>query len=363
MSSLTAGIIGLPNVGKSTLFNILLDKIQAQSSNFPFTTIDPNTGVVPVPDSRLTDLARIIQKETGANPPKVPAAIHITDIAGLVKGAHKGEGLGNTFLSHIRQVDVVIHVVRVFEDSTVVRVGQNPTEDILAIHTELALKDIDSLEKSLAKIKKRHDPDSQTKKQLILKLIRRLSGSATLDLAGFSDKEKPLIRDFFLLSAKPVIYLFNLSESQLSNTDLLSQLQKAANPHPALFACLKTEQELIGLSKQEKLDYLNLLNQSVSSVDKLIQLTYQKLGLISFFTAGIKEVRAWSIKIRTPAVQAAGVIHSDFQQNFIKAKIIPFPDFVKFEGWAKAKQHGKIRFEGKNYLIQDGDVVEFIVNK
>ncbi len=356
-----AGIIGLPNVGKSTLFNILLDKTAAASSNFPFTTIEPNTGVVPVPDERLERLADVIESQKGKRPPIVYSRVTIVDIAGLVRGAHKGEGLGNMFLSHIREVDVVVHVVRVFDDPNIVRVGENPKEDIDTIRFELVLKDIESLERQLGKLQKKHDKEAVEKKDLIKKLIVMLSNEGRVVWENLSEKERGMIKDMFLLSVKPVIFVFNLTEEQLKDKKLKADLKQMVAPEPVVWASLKTEQQLMGLSGREKREYLKLLGEEKSAVDKLIEMVYKRLGLISFFTAGEKEVRAWSIKQGTPAVKGAGVIHSDFEKYFVKAKVVGFDDFVAYQGFEGARQAGKLRLEGKEYVIEDGDVVEFMI--
>jgi len=361
--SLSVGIIGLPNVGKSTLFNILLDKSAAESANFPFTTIEPNVGVVPVPDERLPRLAKVIQSGSGQLPPVVPATVRFVDIAGLVAGAAQGEGLGNQFLAHVRETDVLVQVVRVFEAESVVKTGQDPSADINTINTELALKDLETLKKHQDKLRKKTDSTSRQRYQTGQRLIDKLSHQGGLFGRSLDQAEGQLAKELFLLTIKPMIYLFNLSETQLSQKELVTRLTQLVAPAPALFACLKTESQLMGLPAKDKQAYLDLLGQTSSAVDKLITTAYDKLNLISFLTAGVKEVRAWSIVRGTPALQAAGVIHSDFQAKFVKAKVVNWRDFVTYGGWSGVKSAGKLRLEGRDYLVQDGDVVEFMVSK
>ncbi len=359
--SLKAGIVGLPNVGKSTLFNILTDKAQAQAGNFPFTTIQPNLGLAPVPDGRLEALASVVYQQTKIKPPIVPALVKFVDIAGLVKGAHKGEGLGNLFLSHIKEVDIVVHVIRVFEDSKVVKTGKDPATDIDTIKTELALKDLETLEKYLNKIKGKQDKLSLRQRRVTSELAKQLSQNQSLDLFVYSQSDLSLIKSLFLLSLKPIIYFFNLSEAQLADNNLKQNLKDSVKPHPAIFGCLKTESALIGTPWREKQEYLGLLGQKEPSVDSLIRLAYKQLNLVSFFTAGTKEVRAWPIKQTSTAVEAAGTIHTDFSKNFIKVKVAKFEDFVKCGSWPNLKQAGKMLIKGRDYLVQDGDVVEFLI--
>lgn len=360
--SLQVGIVGLPNIGKSTLFNILLDKAQAQAGNFPFTTIQPNLGLAPVPDIRLETLSLAVYKNTKIRPPIIPAMVKFVDIAGLVKGAHKGEGLGNLFLSHIMKVDVIVQVVRVFEDNNVVKTGTNPIEDINTIKTELALKDLETLEKHLNKLKGKQDNLSQKQRQIISYLIKKLSGGHDLTQDNLDDQSLFFIESLFLLSTKPTIYFFNLSETQLTNDGLKQKLSDKVRSKPTVFGCLKTEACLIGTHPEERKEYLSLLGQNMSSVDNLIQLAYKQLKLISFFTAGVKEVKAWPITKGTAAVHAAGIIHSDFSKNFIKAKVAKFNDFIKYGSWTGLKQSGKLQLKGRDYIVQDGDVIEFMIN-
>ncbi len=359
--SLKAGIVGLANVGKSTLFNILLNQHQAESRNFPFTTIDPNVGVVAVPDERLERLAQIAKDNYSIKPPIVPATIRITDIAGLISGAAQGEGLGNKFLGHIKEVDLIVEVVRVFDDKNVVRVGRNPKEDIETIRTEFALKDLETLEKYKENLKKhRFDENAGQELEEVEKIIDLLSQKERR-LDNFNTG---LVKKLFLLSFKPKIYLFNLSEEQLADQNLREELEKLVSPNtPRVFACLKSEAALIGMSEKEKKEYLALLGENQSAINKLIRLIYYYLGLISFFTVGPKEVRAWTIPYQTPAPKAAAQIHTDFQKNFIKVRVVKYSDFISCGGWERAKEKGRVIVGGRDYILEDGDVAEFIVGK
>ncbi len=362
--SLKVGIVGLANVGKSTLFNILLNQRLAESQNYPFTTIDPNVGIVNVPDPRLQKLAETIKKEKGVLPPVVPATIQVVDIAGLVAGAHKGEGLGNKFLANIREVSVIIEVVRVFNDGQVVPTGQGPKEDIETIRLEFALKDLETIKKYKEALQKRRfEKTAQKELAAIKKIEEMLSKNNTQSSPDLGPEEKGVVSRLQLLSFKPTIYLFNLSEDQLADTSLREELSKTVRgPSEIVFSCLKSEAALIGMSAQEKEEYLRLIGGS-SSLDKLLSLAYSRLGLISFFTAGVKEVRAWTIKKGATAPEAAGKIHTDFQRHFIKAKVVSYQDFVDLGGWQGATEAGKVIFGGRDYVINDGQVVEFIVGK
>ena len=333
--NLKVGIVGLPNAGKSTLFNALLKKQVAQMANYPFTTIEPNVGVVPVPDERLLKLAKITKEEEKMDklPPLVPAVVEFVDIAGLVKGASQGEGLGNKFLSHIREVDLVAHVLREFEDASVVHVAGNvdPARDKDIIQTELLLADL----QTLTKIK--------TQNAVTKKLMDALNRGTPAREVSLSDEEKRAARDFQLLSAKPVLLVYNVDEQHV-------------NDSAPLRICAKTEAELAELSQEEQKAYLKELGLEASGLDRLIQKAYEMLGLISFLTCGVIEVRAWTITRGMKAPQAAGVIHTDFEKKFIKADVVSFPEFI---GWRKGREEGKVRSEGREYVIKDGDVVEF----
>ncbi len=355
--NLRIGIVGLPNAGKSTLFNALLKKQVADAAPYPFCTIEPNVGVVPVPDVRLAALAEVTKAEEKMEklPPLVPAIVEFVDIAGLVKGASQGEGLGNKFLSHIRETDIICHVVRYFEDSTVVNVAGeiNPLRDRDIIETELIFSDMQTLEKQ-QEPRGKIDHDTQKKWDLVVRLKEALNqGKNARDVITDED-ERALINDLHLLSMKPVLYVLNVSEAQITaEEDVIKQLGNA------IVICAKTESELASLSAAEQKDYLASLGLSTSGLDRLIQKTYDMLGLISFLTTGVIEARAWTIVRGTKAPQAAGVIHTDFEKKFIKADCVTFSDFIASSGWKGAREHGHVRQEGREYVMQDGDVVEF----
>ena len=350
--NLKVGIVGLPNAGKSTLFNALLKKQVAFAANYPFATIEPNVGVVPVPDGRLEKLADVIEKTEGKRPPLVPATIEFVDIAGLVKGASQGEGLGNKFISHIREVHLICHVVRYFQDSDVVHVAGtvDPKRDAEIIDTELALADLATLSKQ-QEPKGEKDSDSQKRWDLIVHLKEALnSGKQARDVIVDSN-ERELIGDLHLLTMKPVLTVANVAEDKLNNP---------TNPTNDLLAIsAKIEAELAELSEDDQKNYLKELGLNASGLDRLAQKAYDMLGLISFLTCGVKEARAWTIEKGTKAPQAAGVIHTDFEKKFIKADVISFDDFVKLGGWQVAREKGKVRSEGKEYEMKDGEVVEF----
>ena len=355
--NLRIGIVGLPNAGKSTLFNALLKKQVADAAPYPFCTIEPNVGVVPVPDTRLPKLAEItkVEEKLEKLPPRVPAIVEFVDIAGLVKGASQGEGLGNKFLSHIRETDIICHVIRYFEDSSVVNVAGDvdPLRDRDIIETELILADMQTLEKQLEP-RGKVDHDSQKKWDLILKLREVLNNGKNARDVITNLEDRALIADLHLLSMKPVFYVLNVSEAQVDKEDsVIKQLGDA------MVVCAKTESELASLPENEQKDYLTSLGLSASGLDRLIQKTYQMLGLISFLTTGSIESRAWTIVSGTKAPIAAGVIHTDFEKKFIKADCVHFSDFVAANGWKGAREQGKVRQEGKEYVMADGDVVEF----
>jgi ribosome-binding ATPase len=359
--NLKIGIVGLPNVGKSTLFNALLKKQVADAAPYPFCTIDPNVGVVPVPDIRLTKLAQITQFEDKMEklPPLVPAVVEFVDIAGLVKGASKGEGLGNKFLSHIREVDIICHVVREFDDPAVVHVADtiDPKRDREVIETELILADLQTLDKQVEPNRNIKDKDAEKRWEIVKKLKVELNSGKNAREVITDREELELIRDFHLLSLKPVLYVINVSENQLSDLSLLSH--SSLPSHLSLAVCAKTESELASLAPEEQVEYLKSLGLESSGLDRLIQKTYSMLGLISFLTCGVKEVRAWTIYDGMTAQKASGVIHTDFEKKFIKADVVAFADFVAINGWKKAREAGKVRQEGRDYIMKDGDVVEF----
>ncbi len=367
--NLKCGIVGLPNVGKSTLFNAL-SNAGAEAANFPFCTIDPNVGQVAVPDERLEKLAEL------ANPQRVlPATIEFVDIAGLVKGASEGKGKGNAFLSHIREVDLIIHVVRCFDDTDIIHVegSVDPERDIRIIEDELILKDLESVEKRLANLKKQvKTGDRKIAEQLevITALQEHLAdGGSVRTFAlpdGVDEKEGGKAwADLFLLSAKPVLYACNVSEEDLQEgNDYVEKVREIADIHDdsVVMFCARMEAEIAELDEEEKQMFLDELGVESSGLDRLIRAAYENLGLITYFTVGEKEVRAWTIARGTKAPGAAGVIHSDFERGFIRAETISYDDFVTYGSEKAAKEAGRMRQEGKEYVVQDGDVMLFRFN-
>jgi len=360
--NLSVGIVGLPNVGKSTLFNALLKKQTAFVANYPFATIEPNVGVVPVPDARLEVLADIVaneilkqvQDDKKKRPPIVPAAVKFVDIAGLVKGAAEGEGLGNKFLSHIREVDAICEVIRYFKDVDIAHVSgvPDPESDREVVNTELILADLQTLEKQQPP-KKNSTKEDLIRWEAVQKLKKGMDESKLAKEIHLSDEEKSLVKDLQLLTMKPFIYVANVDENQLKEQFLENTIPISA----------KIEQELSELTEEEQKEYLLDLGLKESGLERLIQKAYEALGLISFLTAGEKEVRAWTIEKGTNAQNAAGTIHNDFIKNFIKAEVVSYQNFVEIGGWKKVRELGKARFEGKEYIMQDGDVVEFKIGK
>lgn len=360
--NLRIAIVGLPNAGKSTLFNALLKKQVADVAPYPFCTIEPNIGVVPVPDTRLLKIAEITKAEEKMEkqPPLIPAVVEFVDIAGLVKGASQGEGLGNKFLSHIRETDIICHVVRYFQDPSVVNIAGeiNPMRDRDIIETELILADLQTLEKQ-QEPRGKVERDAQKKWELIVRLKETLNNGKNARDVMTDTEEIELIRDLHLLSMKPTMFVLNVAEEQLSNQPIIQLSNNPIEKNNTIRISAKTESELSSLPPDEQKDYLAALGLSASGLDRLIQKAYEMLGLISFLTTGIKEARAWTIVRGTKAPQAAGVIHTDFEKKFIKADVVSFEDFITASGWRSAKEQGKVRQEGREYVMQDGDIVEF----
>lgn len=352
--NLRIGIVGLPNAGKSTLFNALLKKQVADAAPYPFCTIEPNKGIVPVPDTRLSKLADIVAATEGQRPPLVPAVVEFVDIAGLVKGASEGQGLGNKFLSHIREVDLICHVLRFFDDGAVVHVAGtvDAARDKEIIETELILADLQTLTKQ-TEPRGVKDRDVQARWELIKKLTAGLNAGQLARNVVTDPEDRLLVRDLQLLTMKPMLYVANVSEAVLSTFTPDPQFE------PIVPISAKIEQELSLLNEAEQQEYLRELGVTSSGLDRLITRAYAFLGLISFLTCGVKEARAWTIAAGMKAPQAAGVIHTDFEKKFIKADVVSYADFVGTGGWVKAREQGKARMEGKEYVMQDGDVVEF----
>lgn len=365
---LKAGIVGLPNVGKSTLFNAVTRTRKAQAANFPFCTIEPNTGIVTVPDSRLDKLAAMSGSEK-----ILPTAIEFVDIAGLVKGASEGEGLGNQFLSHIREVDAIVQVVRCFESSDIHHVTGcvDPVRDIEVVATELILADMASLKKRCERQQKSARAGDKTAKaeiELADKLMPHLDAGKPALTAALSDEQRELVREFFLLSSKPTIFACNVAEDDLADTDSnahVAAVRAYASEHmgsEAVVISAQIESELAELPRAEALEFLAGLGVEDSGVGMLIRAVYHLLGLRTYLTTGPKETRAWTIRAGDKAPAAAGVIHSDFERGFIAAQTISFEDLVKYGSEAKAREAGRLRIEGKEYEVQDGDVLEFRFN-
>jgi GTP-binding protein YchF len=364
--SLSVGIVGLPNVGKSTLFNALLSKQQAFAANYPFATIEPNVGIVPVPDERLAKLAEIVHTSK-----LVPATVTFLDIAGLVKGAATGEGLGNKFLSHIREASVVLHVVRSFADPNVIATGSgDPVEDYLTIETELQLADLATLEKQ-------KEPHGKVEKvdtirwSAVQKLRELLSAGHSARQVDLTDDEALAAKDLFLLTAKPQMWVLNTDEAGMAKggtliADFVERLRAQKVEIQAtdcVTICAKLEEELAGFEGAERLEYLASAGVERTGLETLIAAAYKRLGLMSFLTAGELEVRAWTIPVGTAAPEAAGVIHTDFVKHFISAKVCHYSDFIALGGWKGAAEKGRVRTEGKPYVVREGDIIEFMIGK
>ena len=359
------GIVGLPNVGKSTMFNSIT-KAGAECANYPFCTIEPNVGVVPVPDERLDKLTQMYHPQKTTH-----AVIEFVDIAGLVKGASKGEGLGNKFLSHIRETDAICEVVRCFNDSNVVHVdgSVDPIRDIETINLELIFADIETVNKRLDKARKNLKADKKYQEEIdvLEKIKENLENGISARAIDFNEDEQAIVKDMFLLTTKPILYIANISEEQIENSqndEMVQKVREYASKERAevIPLCVKIEEELSGLDEQDKKEMLEALGLEESGLDKVIKKCYDILGLLSFLTAGEPEVRAWTIKKGTKAPAAAGKIHSDIERGFIKAEVVSYDDLINSGSMVVAKEKGLVRSEGKEYIMQDGDIVLFKFN-